>query len=89
MKTPLEILTELTLSLSKEEDIKILAEFQKDERNESIKSFVNWHNENYPDSYIPNSRIGRFNLQLSIKAAKPNMDKIKDVDKFIDEVKNC
>lgn len=30
--------------------------------SEEIHAFVNWHNEQYPDNYIPNSEIGRFNL---------------------------
>jgi len=30
-------------------------------RSEQLKAFVNWQNDNYPENYIPNSRIGLYN----------------------------
>jgi len=32
----------------------------KDKELDILKKFVEWHNENYKDFYIPNSRIGLF-----------------------------
>jgi len=33
------------------------------ELNEHLQKFLEWHNENYPNKYIPNSEIGKFNLE--------------------------
>ena len=43
-------------------DFNMVYEFAEDYHSEQVKSFVKWHNEHYPDSYIPNSRIGKYNL---------------------------
>ena len=33
-------------------------------QSEQLKAFVNWQNDNYPENYIPNSRIGKYNKSL-------------------------
>jgi len=31
-------------------------------QSEQLAAFVEWHNENYPENYITNSRIGLYNI---------------------------
>jgi hypothetical protein len=33
--------------------------------SEQLKAFVNWQNDNYPENYIPNSRIGLYNTSTA------------------------
>lgn len=35
--------------------------------NKLLHEFIDWHNEKYPEKYIPNSEIGKFNLQINNK----------------------
>ncbi len=67
MKTAAEFLIELYNSKSKEEDLKILADFHKDAFHAGF--------------------LKGYDLCNAIHAATPNMAKIDNVDKFIEEVK--
>ena len=43
---------------------------------EHLKAFIEWHNNEYPDNYIPNSRIGKFNIR------EQSCDKCYDTGNF-------
>lgn len=56
-----------------------IQEVEKESKQPKLSDFVNWHNEKYPDKYIPNCEIGQFNL--SDKKEQPKLSAEEFVEK--------